>query len=114
MMMRMKKVIILAEEVMTIQFRKVKSHQTGQQDELPFEAKLNNRADELAVWIKTRFYGPVHSLQIQNDTGLAIFNDEGIKVKDINAFIYGKVKGDATEEYLLKKKQLVSRDSEAT
>ena len=45
-------------------FLKVKSHQTGDPSDLPFEAKLNNLANELAELIRTQVQGSMQLLLI--------------------------------------------------
>ena len=50
----MQHVTMAANKYLSLRFHKVKSHQSGEDNELSFEARLNNRADELAVWIKIK------------------------------------------------------------
>ena len=91
------------KKYVNIQFGKVKSHQIGDVTDLPFEANLNNKADELANWIKNTVNGPIQCLRLGEGTGFGIFNDQGILIKDIKAHIYMKVNGNSTQEYLMQK-----------
>ena len=47
----MQQLIKEMSQYITLDFQKVKGHQQGEDHELPFEAKLNNMADELAQMI---------------------------------------------------------------
>ena len=78
-------------EYINIKFNKVKSHQTGNPEDLPFEAILNNKADELATWIKERVHGPIQCLHLNEGTGFGLFNDKNILIKDTKSYVYMKV-----------------------
>ena len=76
---------------LTIEFKKIKSHQDLEVDseqELSFEqARLNMAADEYANYIRTRVAGPPNVSPVYETEGLAILDDRGCKVKDIAKFL---------------------------
>ena len=86
-----------------IKFHKVKSHQEGSAEDLPFEAQLNNLADDSANMIRATYYGPVNAYQVYRSEGISIYDDNNIKVNHIKAHVTMQVKGDTLKEYYNKK-----------
>ena len=99
----MQQIIKNASKYINIQFSKVKSHQKGSESKLSFEAKLNNKADELAVWIKNTVHGPTPKTTVEDGMGICLLNEQGIILKDCQQFVYEKINGDKTKDYLMKK-----------
>lgn len=99
----MQKVIKEVKTHINITFDKVKSHQEGPEEDLPFEAILNNRADELAVWIKNKVHGPTKKAIPGECMGLGMMDNRNIFIKNLKATVYMKVNGTSTREYLMEK-----------
>ena len=99
----MQSTINTVQRYFNIQFNKVKSHQEGPYELLPFEAILNNKADDLANWLKNCVYGPSPVLDSKIIPGMCLLTENEVPIKDIKSHIYMKVNGSTTKHYLKEK-----------
>ena len=88
----MQTIIRHAQKYINIKFDKVKSHQGGPEEDLPFEAILNNKADELAVWIKNNVQGPTKNLIPGERMGIGVMKKDNIFIKDIKKTVKIQIK----------------------
>ena len=98
----MQQLIRELRQYVDFRFQKVKSHQNGEEQDLPFEAILNNKADEYTGYINS-IQGPRQVAPVYPSEGLMIRNNEGIKIKDVAAYVKLKIHGEDTKSYLQKK-----------
>ena len=61
-------------------FLKVKGHQCGDPEDLPFEARLNDAADQMAEQIRAQWNGPINQYLPYTTEGLIICDDQQIKI----------------------------------
>ena len=101
----MKHLINTLTKTCSIQFKKVKGHQEGEFDDLPFEAQMNTLADEGAEFIRIKIFGPQQKTLPLPDEGMWIVDSNGIQLHDYRSLAYLKVKGQDLLTYLCDRNQ---------
>lgn len=99
----MRELVDTLPQPIKINFRKVKSHQTGDPNDLPFEANMNNEVDTIADDLMSKMNGPQNKYCLTTYDGVTILDDNDIPIYDIEAYIREKVRGDETLEYIGRK-----------
>ena len=84
-------------------WNKVKIHQHGPLEDQPFEAQLNDAADQMAGQICTSCHGPINTYIPYQPEGLLLRNDALVKVHDIEPVIHVKIRGEEIRDYLMRK-----------
>ena len=86
-----------------ILWKKVKSHQQGTREDLPFEAHLNEAADQMANKLRTTYYGPINKYDPYYLEGMILRDKNLVKINDIEPAIRNKIRGEELREYLMQR-----------
>ena len=86
-----------------VHFRKIKSHQISSiTSTTSHEVNLNHLADLLAAHINS-IPGPRQLYSCSQKDGIVVKDDNGAKIHDISSWIYRKIRGEDTQQYLSKR-----------